>query len=182
MKKYFSFIIIAAISFLLNIFTLFNIQFNFKSQLVFVELMMLVAIIITIKLYRNPKPYNFLSVLFFMVLTLNSLYIFVNIMTILPTVILLLNLYGFIYFLTQREIKKKRKIQIMNKEVELERQIGSDTDEIPKVIIENKKFVAGKRGKFFYLEDSIEAKRIKPGNKVYFETKAQAKKAGYKSK
>ena len=42
------------------------------------------------------------------------------------------------------------------------------------------KFVGAATGKYYYKADSAQAKRIKPANRVYFKTEADARKKKYK--
>ena len=53
--------------------------------------------------------------------------------------------------------------------------IHSDTDETSKT-----RFIASKRGKYFYPEWCSSAKRIKEQNRVYFNSAKEAQNAGYK--
>lgn len=47
---------------------------------------------------------------------------------------------------------------------------------------EGAKFVASKKGKYFYVLDSASAKRLSPKNLLFFTTKEEAVKAGYKER
>jgi len=53
--------------------------------------------------------------------------------------------------------------------------IHSDTDEISKT-----RFIASKRGKYFYPEWCEQASKIKAQNKIYFASVKDAQKEGYK--
>ena len=81
-----------------------------------------------------------------------------------------------IYFAAAKKARKKCRRKLIKKRDEIDEQI-STSEEVPKVIIEKKKWVAGKYGRFFYEEDGVDANRIK--DKIYFETKQKARKEGY---
>jgi len=181
MKKYFSFIVLAAISFLISIFMLYKISdFNlFKKELLFIELMILLSIVVALKLFYTSKSGDFIASVFFALLSINSLIIFYKFRLVLSGAMLLITLYGLIYFLKARKPKKKKRRKLKRKSEEINKLIPGET-KTPKVIIEKKKFVAGKRGAYYYSEGSDGAKRIKRKNRVFFDTKAQARKAGYK--
>ena len=49
-------------------------------------------------------------------------------------------------------------------------------------IPEGARFVASKKGKYFYELDEKSAKRLSPANRKYFETEEEARKAGYKKR
>jgi predicted membrane protein len=184
MRRYFSFILIALICFLLNIFLLTNISDYsfFRGELIFVELMILFSIAVAIKLYYESRSSDILAIVFFIISVINSLVIFSRWKTTIPTTLLLINLFGLVYFVSSKRPRKKKAIMLKRKQAEIDKQIGPDTDDEPKVIVEKKRFVAGKTGKFYYEDDHPNVKRIKEKNKVYFSSKEEARKAGYKFK
>jgi len=182
MKKYYTFILVAMIAFLLNIFLLFNVETfnNFKFQLLFLELMVLISIAVAIKLYYKSKASNLFAIIFFVLMTIDSLFYFSLYKTIMPTAFLLISLYGLTYYIKQRKPKKRKRVLPHRKEDEIKKLIPDHSDVAPKIIIEKKNFVASKNGKVFFEHGSKRVKNIKRKNRVYFNTKVQARKAGFK--
>lgn len=182
MRKYTSFILLAFISFLLNIFILTSIKTIavYRRELLFLELMILLAILIAIKLNYNTRASIPMAQMLFAILTINSLIFFVKCTSIIPSTLLLINMYGLLYFVKTTRCKRKKVILTHEKRKEIEKLLGGDLDEHSEIIIEKIRYVAGKRGSYFYPEDHVKVNKIKKKNTVIFETKADAKKAGYK--
>jgi predicted membrane protein len=160
MKKYYGFLLLGLISFVLLIWKIANItEFGYyRIELIFIEIMILFSIVVAFKLYSRAKEGIFFAIVFFTLMSANSLYVFYKAFTFLSAIMLLWNLYGIVYFQkTKIKIRKKRRV-LQKRRDYIDKQIGNIEE--PKVIIEKKRYVAGKRGKYYYIEDHRNAKRI----------------------
>ncbi len=73
----------------------------------------------------------------------------------------------------------KEKVTIITDTVNNEKSVKSSLESTPQIGTQNGNYVASKSGKIYYTLSCGGAKRIAEKNKIYFNTKEGAEKAGY---
>ena len=198
--KYFALLIVL----LLNLFTILvmGLRINFLWEFLIFVLFLIFSLIILWSVYTK-KHYEVFISLFFLISLINLFYIksaflattHVNVGLrgwLLFGVTLLLNAVGFLTFASLITKEKPEKEEIIEKEIEpyveqepVEPEVLEQYPEIKKEVKVKKtfkpgKFIASNNSTFYHTVKCDWAKKISKSNRVWFKSKEEARKKGYK--
>lgn len=198
--KYFALLIIL----FLNLFTILvmGLRINFLGELFVFVLFLITSLIILWSVYTK-KHYELFISLFFILSLINLWYIktafqatpYINVGFkgwLLFGLTLFLNAVGFLMFISSIEKKPIEKEEIIEKEiepyVEQEPPKPEVLEQYPEVKKEAKvkktfkpgKFIASNNSTFYHTVKCDWAKKISKNNRVWFKSKEEARKKGYK--